>query len=161
MQDGQIHTRLSVRKGTVISGSSRLGSEDPSERNHQVFGFSQFVDYLSMPGVGGKALLASSQAASSHCTGGSRHLPPGVHGVIAAEVAAPGPESRGRRWCARSGATIWTAAAQRPQLHRLSCSCSPPGFTATDSSFHSSTWMSQLMLSHPSAGFGIALLLIV
>ena len=163
MQDGQIHTRLSVRKGTVISGSSRLGSEaDPSERNHQVFGFSQFVDYLSMPGVGGRGLsllLHRRQALTALVARGT--FLPGVHGVIAAEVAAPGPESQGRRWCARSGATIWTAAAQRPQLHRLSCSCSPPGFTATDSSFHSSTWMSQLMLSHPSAGFGIALLLIV
>ena len=104
--DGQIQTRLSLRKGTVISGSSsRLGSEaDPSERNHQVFGFSQFVDYLSMPGVGGKALLASSQAASSHCTGGSRHLPPrrpwsNCSGSSGSRSREPGAALVRAQWC--------------------------------------------------------------
>ena len=103
--DGQIHTRLSVRKGTVISGSSRLGSEaDPSERNHQVFGFSQFVDYLSMPSVGGEALLASSQAASSHCTGGSRHLPPrrpwsNCSGSSGSRSREPGAALVRAQWC--------------------------------------------------------------
>ena len=104
--DGQIHTRLSVRKGTVISGSSRLGSEaDPSERNHQVFGFSQFVD---LPFYAWRwregALLASSQAASSHCTGGSRHLPPrrpwsNCSGSSGSRSREPGAALVRAQWC--------------------------------------------------------------
>ena len=88
-----------------------------------------FVDYLSAR-VSSKegrklSLVLHRRLALTALVAPATFLP-GVHGVIAAEVAAPGPESRGRRWCARSGATIWTAAAPRPQLHKLSCSYSPP-----------------------------------
>ena len=76
---------------------------------------------------------------------------PGVPGVIAAEVAAPSrsraESQQGRCW----------RADHRPYGHRAihrvhssaSCFRAPPP-TATAGSFHSSTWMSQLMLSHPS-----------
>ena len=93
---------------------------------------------------------------------------PGVHGVIAAEVAAPGPESRGRHWwCARGCCDHMDSRAGRrsrtaftaPPAFLLLPTLLLPCFTATASSFHSPPWMSQLMLSHPSLACGIALLL--
>ena len=106
--------------------------------------------YLCARVVGEKALLASSQAASPHCTGGTRHLPPrrprsncsGSSGSLQVQSREPAGAVLGR-----APPTIWTP---RHRVHSsASCFRAPPP-TATAGSFHSSTWMSQLMLSHPS-----------
>ena len=106
--------------------------------------------YLCARVVGEKALLASSQAASPHCTGGTRHLPPrrrrsncsGSSGSLQVQSREPAGAV-----LVRAPPTIWTP---RHRVHSsASCFRAPPP-TATAGSFHSSTWMSQLMLSHPS-----------
>ena len=81
---------------------------------------------------------------------------PGVHGVIAAEVA-PGSESRGRRWWCARGCCDHMDSRQQEQPHRVHSSSflAPALLHSYCLPFHSSTWMSQLMLSHS----GIALLL--
>lgn len=124
-----------------------------------------FVDYLSAR-VSSKegrklSLVLHRRLALTALVAPATFLP-GVHGVIAAEVAAPGPESRGRRW--RAGLLLPYGQQAGRQPHRVHSSTSflaptllLPCFTAT--AFHSSTWMSQLMLSHPSLASGIALLL--